>query len=160
MAVYRSLKTMGEAMERRLQKNGKTQEEAFKEMVDRSYVDHIELLSGHLSPQQTRGAFAKLGSGARRLLTQRQIKNRNLKKTGAPLLPINIQTAYLLERLKKKGPDARGVIRITDDAPYARIQMGDDGSKVQIGRGFSREIDKRWKLYLSVHARVLRARLK
>lgn len=167
--TYRSLKEMGQAMERRLEKNGETHEQAFKEMVDASYIDHVTLLGGHLSPSQTRGAFARGMSpslptnprAGRRLLSSRQIKLRGLKKVGAPLLPVNIRTGNLLERLKKRGPIGPDhAYRIADTAPYAAFQMGAEGTRIQVARGYSQEIRKRWKLYLSSYTRVLRARLK
>lgn len=171
MAIYRGLsglKQMGEAMERRLVRNKGTQEEVFAEIVDRSYVDHILLMGGHLSPAQTHEAFARGATAAlsnpkagRRLLSARQIKIRKLKRGGAPLLPINVQTGYLLHQLKKtgpKGPDQ--VYQITNAAPYAAFILGPNGTKKMVARGFSQEIGKRFKLYLSSYARVLRARLK
>jgi hypothetical protein len=135
-------------------------EKAHEWMAEQTEADWKELVSGTLSPQQTKGAFARGSTaavstkfGMRRGLTVAQVRKRNLggvmRAGQLPLLPINVQSGRLLNSIRKRkilafarqsydvGPDSSAGNSIWVLVPT--------GTRKMVARGIWDEIERRWK---------------
>lgn len=136
--------------------------EAVQARAVREVVDHSDdLLKGTVSTAQlrrmghpfSRRKFASLSKGARAAArSQRHQRGRwELRGSGrgnVPLLPINRQTGRLLRDQSLSGAKiglgrTRWVHRRL--APYAGFVLGPKGTSRMLARGYSQELDRRWK---------------
>lgn len=70
------------------------------------------------------------------------------KRGKLPLLPINVQSGRLRASLRRTKVSSGGNSRAYDvkfDAPYAKYVLAVGGTTRMVGRGFWRELKKRWK---------------
>lgn len=141
---------------------GLSAENAHEQLATAALQDWIELCSGALTPNQTRGAFARGSTatvstafGRRRGLSARKIANRGLKDSlvrgSVPLLPINVQSRRLLNSIKlRPGPSGAGrqVFDVGPDPEAAGASMWvlvPTGTRKMIARGIWAEIQRRFR---------------
>jgi len=119
--------------------------------------DARRLTSGNLTPDQTKGAFARVGfiqgsspanyAGRRRTLSKPTLKSRGLT-TNPPLLPINRQSGQLMKSFKIRKVRSRYTQKIDlyQENPGGGIYtLTLGGTRKMVARGFFPEIKKRWK---------------
>lgn len=137
MATYRKGIDYLIGFEERLNQMNWSAKEAHKQIAAENYSDARELVSGKLTPAQTKGAFA-------RRRAQGSTRRRNPGQ--APLLPINVQTGLLRRgfsmRLAKKSPQT---FILNNRAPYAKYVLLRGGTRFMVDRGFLKETDKRFR---------------
>lgn len=130
-----------------------TAKQGHQAIAEAAGKDLLELLSGSLTPAQTRGAFARGSSpatstptGRRRQLTARQRKARGL--AGAvPLNPINVQSGDLLRGVELRRAQAAAAQAFDlgiEDVAYARYVLAIGGTSKMVGRGVQAELKRRF----------------
>jgi len=135
------------------------------EMIPKEYEKAAyELLSGTLTPEQTRGAFARRGGPVARYNprdpARAQVRARG--RGSAPLLPINVQTGRLRQALLRQnvkvGNQSFGDAAIsrqavaTQTVGVARSRSGDsifvlspEGTASMVSRTFWTTLRKTWR---------------
>ena len=154
MARYTNPLALYKAQVKRFEQLGVSMREGHQLLAIEGLGDSREILSGTLTPKQTRGAFARgatpalsTPTGRRRALSTRQKRNRGLTGT-VPLLPINMQSGKLVssQKLNKVASGTRQQFDLTQVNPGGGIYtMIPGGTSKMVDRGYKQEIRRRFR---------------
>jgi len=123
---------------------------AHRMVCEASERDLEAILSGTLTRQQTRGAFARgqspalrTATGRRRQLTDRQRKSRGIKGS-VPVNPVNVQTGKLKKgvRLNKGTKGLQSYSLAIEGVDYAPWILADGGTSKMVSRQVRAELKK------------------
>lgn len=170
MARYTKAIDLYNAQKARLENMHVSMRTAHRMLAEDGVADARNLTAGILTPQQTRGAFARGASGLQRALSARQVAYRNatvstttfsgqVYKTQAilkpgkdgtavvPALPVNIKTgdlnrSFYLREISSQ-PQRFDVGQNNPGGGIYRIKPG--GTDKMVDSGFFPEIKRRWK---------------
>lgn len=142
MAKHNRPASLARAIEKRIREAQLNIIEAHRLIVVETYGDSQELASGNIKTKQLRRENHPFGRG----LTTPRGKRRKARKS----LPINVQSGRMRSALKlqtiKLGPRVWTYSINFRGAPgYANFVLSPDGTRKMRGRGYWREVEKRYK---------------
>jgi hypothetical protein len=136
------------AQRARFAKLGLTMKQGHEDLAEKGRQDWMDLTSGQPAGKARARLLRQMGHPFGRTSGGKG-RSRMPRKGRLPFLPIGIMSGRLRRAIRRTRAWVAGAVQAfaveAKGVPYAAYILGDAGTRKMVGRGFQREIVKRWK---------------